>query len=134
MNEEQWKLIKHFQPWEFQCKCGKCKRDIKEIMDFRVVITADNLRQMINKPIIVTSGFRCPQHNRFMNPPGAAHSFHMSGMALDLYPVGYDIFQFYKLASNFKHINGIGRYKNFVHIDCRYGNKSVWASGNSVRP
>ena len=124
MNKDDWKIIKHFVPYEFKCKCGKCDRDAAEIMDFRVVISADNLRQMIGRPIIVRSGFRCPQHNKAIH--GAAYSMHMSGMALDLYPVGYSLKDLLSLALGLKHLGGFGVYKTFLHIDCRYGNKVTW--------
>ena len=74
------------------------------------------------KPIKVLSAYRSPEHNRKIG--GARHSQHMQGRALDLRPPKgmtakkmYNIIK--ELSKTFKSIGGIGRYRNFVHVDIR---------------
>ena len=63
---------------EVACKCG-CGFDI---VDPKLVDTFQTLRDYINKPINITSGCRCPEHNK--NQGGVANSAHMEGQALDM--------------------------------------------------
>lgn len=42
----------------------------------------DPLRKLFGKPIIITSGFRCPQLNKVVG--GVANSWHMQGNAADI--------------------------------------------------
>lgn len=45
------------------------------------------LRDKLNLPIIVTSGYRCPKLNKFVN--GAKNSDHLTGLGVDFYVSGY---------------------------------------------
>ena len=54
------------------------KRNIAALVDN----VLDPLREAWGKPIIVTSGYRCPQLNRMVN--GVATSMHMTGQAADI--------------------------------------------------
>jgi uncharacterized protein YcbK (DUF882 family) len=111
------------KPHEIYCKCYKCDRT-QEVMDSKIIAAFIMLREQIGEPITIKSGFRCPQHNRFCN--GASNSMHMSGSALDLMPKNYNIDEFYSLCLAIPTINGLGKGKYFVHIDCRYGERTQW--------
>lgn len=54
--------------------------NLKTLVD----VVLDPLRERWGGPIIVTSGYRCPELNRKVG--GAGHSFHLRGMAADIYP------------------------------------------------
>ena len=86
--------LKILKPREVRCKCGRCERT-QEIMDKTIIKAFMVLRDYIKQPIIIKSGFRCPQHNIAVN--GARNSMHMAGMALDLMPKDYNIDEFYNL-------------------------------------
>lgn len=47
----------------------------------------DPVRDMVNAPIIITSGYRCPQVNRLVG--GVGNSQHMSGCAADFHIKGF---------------------------------------------
>lgn len=82
-NYQQFKGIKHFQHWEFKCPCG-CN---EERIDIRLVKILDDIRDYYNKPLHITSGVRCPKHNREL-PGSSSTSWHLStrgGKASDIW-------------------------------------------------
>lgn len=87
-NYNNFKGIKHFTRNEFKCKCG-CGNDR---IDIRLVKILDNIRDYYNKPAIITSGVRCPAHNKAVG--GSGTSFHLStrgGKASDFYIDGINV-------------------------------------------
>lgn len=72
---------RYFKPHEFACRCcGEVK------MDQAFVTKLDNLRHEFGSPLVVTSGYRCPEHNAAVNG-GPAHP---SGKAVDVAIRGAD--------------------------------------------
>lgn len=55
----------------------------------------DPVRDMVNAPIIITSGYRCPQVNRLVG--GVNNSQHMSGCAADFHVMGFTSSMMYQL-------------------------------------
>lgn len=87
-NYNNFKGIKHFTRNEFKCKCG-CGNDR---IDIRLVKILDNIRDYYNKPAIITSGVRCPAHNKAVG--GTSNSWHLStrgGKASDFYIDGVNV-------------------------------------------
>jgi zinc D-Ala-D-Ala carboxypeptidase len=86
----------------------------------------DALRQAMGHPLIVTSGYRSPEHNRKVG--GARASKHMDGIAFDISMNNVDPHRFEAEARR-AGFTGIGLYppqkpsgaKNFIHIDTRAG-------------
>ena len=73
----------YFTQLEVRCKCGKCTgHSHHQHLDDQILIRLDLLRTIINAPIIVTSGWRCPEHNARNN--GAVNSYHLRGRAADI--------------------------------------------------
>ena len=82
------------------------------------------LRDEINTPLVVVSGFRTPRYNEFVG--GAEKSEHMFGRAIDIkIPKDYTTEQ---IKNIFVDVNGsdfgIGLYDTFIHIDS--GTKRTW--------
>ena len=75
---------------EITCKCG-CGFDM---LSQETIETFQAIRDYIGKPIIITSGCRCPEHNANIKPPGAKNSSHISGEALDMHVNGMSARQF----------------------------------------
>ncbi len=104
---------KHFRISEFYCKCD---RDHDEhIIDENLVLKLDFARMMAKIPFIVTSGYRCPQHNAEVG--GVPKSSHMIGKAADIRAITSK--ERYKILScllltGFRRV-GIG--KAFIHVD-----------------
>ena len=71
------KITEHFREYEFRCKCcGKV--DISRILVNRLEVA----RGLYGKPMIVTSGYRCPRHNEAVG--GVKDSYHTQGLAADI--------------------------------------------------
>ena len=77
--------MKYFKMQEFGCKCGKCHlpSEVIENLNALVECVLDPLRERYGKPIYVTSGYRCPKHNKEVS--GAYNSQHMYGEAADIH-------------------------------------------------
>jgi len=132
MNEEQWKQITYFKPKEFKCHCGQCGSTGNE-MNFDMVKTLDFIRELIEEPIFVTSGYRCLAYQEKVNP--GVLGAHPLGRAADIMFKTNDYFLrlIYSIAvindstyfiTNVRNnislpIKGIGIYpsKAFIHID-----------------
>lgn len=112
-------LSKNFKSTEFDCKCGKCK---DTLIDDKLITLLQKLRNKVEKPIIINSGFRCAAHNKAVG--GATTSQHTIGKAADIRVSGIDP---EKIANYCETIgfDGIGRYKTFTHVDTR-GYKARW--------
>lgn len=112
------KLTKHFKVKEFACKDGS---QVVFIDDYLVSIL-DILRNQIEKPVIITSGYRTPEWNKKSN--GAKYSYHMRGMAADIRVDGMSAKEIAnKLNKIVPDECGIIVYRNWVHFDVRTGKK-----------
>lgn len=109
------KITKHFKVKEFACKDGSPVVFIDEYL----VTMLEILRKKIEKPIIVTSGYRTPEWNAKCR--GAKYSYHMRGMAADIKVDGMSAKE---LANKLNDIVpdecGIIVYKSWVHFDVRH--------------
>ena len=104
------KGIQHFKAHEFACPhCGDLK------IDSHLILLLEDLREHLSKPLIVTSGYRCPEHNRKVG--GVPNSAHTGGLAVDIRCLSsrtrYRILEFL-LKRGIQRI-GVGR--DFIHID-----------------
>lgn len=80
------KLSEHFDIEEFTCKCSKhCKANPdKELID-----KLEKLHNMLNaKSIIITSGYRCPEHSSSSEVGGTVNDGHTRNIAADI--IAYD--------------------------------------------
>lgn len=100
-----------FKPSEMACRgTGKLKIDT-EAMD-----KLQELRTFLGKPILVTSAYRSPEHNRAVG--GAKKSQHLLGRAFDCMMTNHDPAAF-EAAARHVGFTGFGFYEkhNFIHID-----------------
>ena len=106
---------KYFSKAELQCKCG-CEA---APMDATFLIMLDELRAIFGKPLLVSSGYRCPAHNSRVSSTGVTGP-HTSGQAIDLKVDRGAAHQLLKIAMdmNFSGI-GINQKGNgrFIHLD-----------------
>lgn len=79
------------------------------------------VRNRINMPIIISSGYRCPQLNLAVN--GSKRSYHMFGRAVDIYCANLKALDDAIVAVNEANLKAhrrvlkeFIRYKNFIHI------------------
>ena len=123
--------MKHFNLSEFFQSSTAAKNGIKNepSLDARATIerninllvdnVLDPVRDMVNAPIVITSGYRCPQVNRLVG--GVDNSQHMSGCAADFHVMGFTPSMMYEV---FLYIFNTLEYdqliyyrsKNFIHV------------------
>jgi len=114
------KIAEYFSLYEFECPC--CKR---VMLSPDLLARLNHLRRVINRPIYINSGYRCPEENHKVG--GVPGSYHLLGMAVDIHVKDFLLYDLliYAREIGFK---GIGYYEksNFLHLDIRSGEKRVW--------
>jgi uncharacterized protein YcbK (DUF882 family) len=113
----------HFSREEMQCRCGCGACAVKpKLMD-----ALEQLRLKVERPLPVTSGYRCPAHNQKVSATGLAGP-HTTGLAADIRADGRLAFLLMCHApwSGFR---GIGVGAGFVHLDMmtKAPRPNVWA-------
>jgi hypothetical protein len=89
------------------------------------------IRMAWGRPLGVTSFYRPEPINREVG--GVRNSFHVSGLAVDLYPIGLPLQALYDfLIGRWTGGFGDGRNRGFIHLDRRGGGRFVPSGG--VRP
>lgn len=106
--------MRHFKVSEFNCShCGENR------MDTAFMEQLDELRHMYGKPLTVTSGYRCPEHNAAVSSTGRTGP-HTTGRAADLAVDRANALQLLKLALALG-FTGIGVQQKgggrFLHVD-----------------
>lgn len=110
-------LTEHFSEAEFACRC--CGMLPTTGISMALLLGLERLRLRIGRPINISSGYRCPDHNRTVG--GVWNSQHVKGTAADIYVDGMGVRE---LANICKQIfDGVGTYvsQGFVHVDMRAG-------------
>lgn len=89
------------------------------------------IRQAWGRPLAVTSFYRPEPINQQVG--GVRNSFHVSGLAVDLYPIGLPLQTLYDyLIGRWTGGFGDGRSRGFIHLDRRGGGRFV--PGGGVQP
>lgn len=113
-------LTQHFSREEFACHCGCGKDDIS----LKVVQLAEDVRTHFASPTVINSGCRCLEHNREQGSKDTSQ--HVKGLAADLAVKGIDPKEVADYIQNKEgFVGGLGRYRNFTHIDTR-GTQARW--------
>lgn len=111
----RWHWEPFFRPDEFRCRCACNSIAIEtEFMD-----RLWDLRVAFDRPMVVSSGYRCPSRNQLVSSTGPGGP-HTTGSAADIAIFGPDAFDLTRLA--FLHgFTGIGIAQRgatrFVHLD-----------------
>ena len=110
--------VTNFSVDEFRCRgTGQLK------IDSRLAQGLQQMRDMIGKPIRITSGYRAPEYNATLS--GAApNSRHTTGEAADIVVDGMSPQQVAQYAEKVFGDGGIGVYSGHVHVDV--GPKRRW--------
>lgn len=108
-------LSEHFSLSEFRCKCG-CGQ---VIVVPALIELLEYVREFSGFPIIITSGYRCPDHNAAVG--GEPSSAHLTGEAADI-AVHSDTERFAYLEAMFLYgIRRLGVYPSWLHLDVSQG-------------
>lgn len=86
------------------------------LVDYDALDTLQRLRDLLGTPMIITSAYRSPAHNKRVD--GAKQSKHMEGIAFDVRMDNYDPHEF-EAAARTVGFKGFGYYQKsgFMHID-----------------
>lgn len=111
-------LSENFTSGEFDCHCGCGQTKI----DTLLVSQLQAMRNQCGKPIVITSGFRCPKYQQSLRDRGYATSdgisTHERGMAADIEIEGLNGIQIERLARSCG-FESVGVGKKFCHVDTR---------------
>jgi len=110
----------HFKLSEFSCPC--CKR---VILHPKLLVKLIELRKILERPVYITSGYRCPEYNQKIG--GVVNSYHCIGLAADIQVKDISLIDLLGYAEEID-FNGIGFYekKNFLHLDVRPTKRTRW--------
>lgn len=107
------KITEHFKLKEFACKNTEAIIISEKLCDI-----LEAIRAHFEKPVIITSGYRTPEHNAKIG--GAVKSQHMLGLAADIKIQGVKPADIASYARTLMPTyGGIGIYSTFTHIDVR---------------
>ncbi len=113
-------IAKHFRLSEFACPC--CRR---VMLHPKLLVKLIELRKIIEKPVYITSGYRCFEYNQKVG--GVANSYHCIGLAADIKVKDINLINLLEICENIG-FGGIGFYekKNFLHLDVRPTKRTRW--------
>lgn len=131
---DETQLSAHFNAREFRCKCGKT-HDTE--INPNLVTNLEKLYRVLDcSKIVVTSGYRCPDHDKAVGGNGTGQ--HTKGNAADIICHGKDgsIISTKKVACKaqdigFRGIGNIDSTYTAIHVDVRTGAK--WYGDEAVR-
>lgn len=110
-------ISRSFLRSEFECPCSLCEQSGHNTfkIDNLLLDKLQEVRDEINKPVIINSGFRCPTHNTSVG--GKITSSHIKGRAADIAILGSN-YRYEVLRIFLSKFNRIGIGAEFIHIDC----------------
>lgn len=116
------KKIKYFSLSEFLNSATAKRLRIDNTPSFEVVDNLnkladylDNIREKVGKPILISSGFRCPVLNKAVG--GVSNSQHQKGLAADLICADMESLE--------KVLRETGGFDQLIKEHCK-GSKSFW--------
>ena len=106
-----WTLYPNFSENEMRCSCGCGRADMSP--DFMAKL--QTVRSFIKVPLIVTSGFRCPEYDEEIGGVGV----HPTGHAADIAIYGRRAYDLLRLSVNVFWGIGIKQRGSgrFIHLD-----------------
>ena len=118
-------LSDHFSEDEMRCPCGCGIYTVTQDL----IAGLEDLRRYINQQIIVTSGHRCPGHDKAVGGSGSGP--HTLGMAADIYSPNMSMADLWKAieACQGGYWWGQGAYPdngNFIHVDVSHIRYARW--------
>ena len=133
---EHEQLSPNFRRNEFRSGDGQ---DVPESLMANLRRLARNLqalRDELRRPVVITSGYRSPEHNRRVG--GAERSQHLTAGAADIRVAGVSPAELYctierLIAAGRMEEGGLGIYTGHVHYDVR-GQRARWTGTGATRP
>ena len=122
------KLTPNFSKSEFDSKDGaEMPEDVLANVT-RLANALEKIREVIQCPIKINSGYRSPEHNKKIG--GALNSMHLKGLAADIVPIGASLKLVYTMIEKLVDQGqipdgGLKLYDTFIHYDIR-GHRARW--------
>jgi hypothetical protein len=122
---DKFLVSRNFWNVEFECPCGACE---VQVIAAELVERLQVIRDAMDEPIRITSGYRCPAYQEMLRKSGhetaTGKSTHEEGRAADLVVAGEK--------SRFKYFTellfkAIGDGNSWVHVDLRRDKTRRWA-------
>lgn len=131
MRAENWDLYPNFRKFEWVCRhCGHHE------MQAEYMAMVQDLRDAYGKPLVVSSGWRCPEYNNKVSSTGLTGP-HTTGFAGDFLVSGRDAHELLRLAMQ-KGFTGVGISQSgdhstrFLHLDIlSVGRPWIWSYGTN---
>ena len=113
-------IAPHFNLSEFACPC--CQ---KVMLHPKLLAKLVKLREVLERPIYITSGYRCFSYNQKVG--GVDNSYHLIGLAADITVKDINLLTLLEMCETID-FGGIGFYekKHFLHLDVRPTKRSRW--------
>ena len=117
MTKEDSVVGEYFTSKEFDCRCEQEYCPARQLIPHSNLIRClDQLRAVLGRPVVITSGIRCPEWN--FRQGGKPDSAHLSGMAADLSCSGSDRrWQMLKVILEQDLFVRVGVGDMFIHVD-----------------
>ena len=118
--------IGFFDTKEFESKDGKPSPFDDTVVKRELIVMLNAIRSRYDKPIVVNSGYRSPEHNAAVG--GVKNSYHTLGLAADIRPLNEnrsDLTELQTICDEMNPRGGVGFYDTFVHVDVR-GEHARW--------
>lgn len=122
------RLTKNFTKEEFDAKDNACMPNSVIINVLELARNLQVLRDYLNKPVIINSGYRSKEHNAAVG--GAPKSQHLTGKGADIKVNGMSARKLFEtieklIAEGKMEDGGLGYYPAHVHYDIR-GKHARW--------
>lgn len=123
-----YKFNQYFNTREFSCQC-KNSDCVEQKVAIELVNKLTELREAIQEPLTITSGYRCEKHQQALRTQGvntvvAKKSTHELGEGVDVKPTRLTIKNLEGMAA--KYFKAIGIAKTFLHLDLRNDKIRRW--------
>lgn len=106
---------KNFRDEEFVCRCGRCawSKPCVGLVSAELMGACQRVRDAYGGPVRVTSGRRCPSHNRDVG--GVSNSYHTRGLAADL--TADDMLRLADACVSVEELSYIEMHDRYIHVD-----------------
>jgi zinc D-Ala-D-Ala carboxypeptidase len=115
-----------FKADEFSCHCNQCKDEEQKISK-KLIERLEVVRHLFARPIVITSGYRCAQHQQELRDKGfetaVGKSSHELGEAADV--TCGNVPRLAAIANNY--FKSLGLARTWMHVDTRDDKERRWS-------
>lgn len=115
LKKQNFEICYGLRSYEFECRC-EYEHCTSSFINEDLVKAYEKLRSTLARPLTITSGHRCSNHN--FDVGGSKKSQHMEGKAIDIDTrfLNQEVIEKLAIDSGFTKVI---KYKTFIHLDVR---------------